>query len=209
MRDAIWGLFLSSSEDLFNDELHTLPSDAQADRLSTIILQAAHLLIPISKPHARLYKDRWFYCPGSRKSTAVLMPLTNSSVATLPLPPAPISKALLAMHRQSRPASATRLSPAGARVSLRTHPSDVCGDAFGPYSTPLVLPPLPTHPAPAEEAERLVELFAARTSPPILQPLFLLRPSMYNNFLLVPALPPFTLHALKNQNLTPPSPRMS
>ncbi|KAG0700925.1 hypothetical protein GWK47_025430 [Chionoecetes opilio] len=138
MRDAKWELFLSSSEDLFTNELHTLPLDAQADRLSAIILQAAHLSFLSANPMPASIRTVGSTVPGLRKSTTVLMPLANSSVATLPLPPAATSKTLFAMHRQSRPASAAMLSSIGARISLPTHPSDVCGDAFGPY-TPLVL----------------------------------------------------------------------
>ncbi|KAG0725203.1 hypothetical protein GWK47_004765 [Chionoecetes opilio] len=201
MRDAKWELFLSSSEDLFTNEFHTLPLDAQADRLSAIILQAAHLSIPVRKPHVRLYKDRWIYCPRLKKINRRV----NAARKQFRRHPSPstvaTSKALFAMHRQSRPASAAMLSSTGARVSLPTHPSDVCGDAFGPY-TPLVLLRCPLI---------LLQLRKPKdwpnfSLPALPQPLFLLRPGICNNFLLVPALPPFTLPAQKKRSLMPHSP---
>ncbi|KAG0717684.1 hypothetical protein GWK47_053901 [Chionoecetes opilio] len=114
------------------------------------------------------------------------------------------SKALFAIHRKSRPASAAMLSSTGARVSLPTRPSDVCGDAFGPY-TPLVLLRCPLI---------LLQLKKPKdwpnfSLPALPQPLFLLRPDICNNFLLVPALPPFTLPAQKKRSLMPHSPQMS
>ncbi|KAG0726122.1 hypothetical protein GWK47_037221 [Chionoecetes opilio] len=138
-RDAKWGLFLSSSEDLFTDE-PLLPCLLTPKQTGTLLSSFKQVTFPFlsGNPMPASIRTIGSTAPGLRKSTAVLMLPTNSSVATFPLPPAATSKALLAMHRQSRPASAAKLSSTGARVSLRKHPSDVCGDAFGPY-TPLVL----------------------------------------------------------------------
>ncbi|KAG0723006.1 hypothetical protein GWK47_005777 [Chionoecetes opilio] len=164
MRDAKWGLFLSSSEDLFTIELHTLPLDAQADRLSAIILQAAHLSISVSKPHARLYKDRWIYCPRLEE----IIRRVNATRKQFRRHPSPSTRSYLQSVVCHAQAVKTRLSSHALLhwcqgISSHTplgcmwrRVRAICSS--GP-------PPLPTHPAPAEEAERLAELFAARTSP--------------------------------------------
>ncbi|KAG0711489.1 hypothetical protein GWK47_020503 [Chionoecetes opilio] len=103
MRDAKWEWFLSSSEDLLPKSstpyLLTLKQTALCYHPSS----SPPFSLPVSKPHAASIRTVGSTVLGLRNSTTVLMPLANSSVATLPPSTPATPKALFAMHSSQDP----------------------------------------------------------------------------------------------------------
>lgn len=159
MRQADYSKFKDVDEGLIRDADLALPLDERVVVLSDVILQAAQQYIPTAKPHSRTYKDSWIYGPRVKELNRRI----NVARKNFRRHPSTINRRYLQSVARHAKAENTRLRQEAwidwcQSVGSHTPVSEMWRRVKYLYRPRP--PPLPTHPAPEEAADRLARVFA-------------------------------------------------